>query len=67
MVGFYIQAGGTWSLLDQPVALEGMNPPHLIGRTVENRPVNSIHAVKQDDSGGVDLFVEDGRVIPQPF
>jgi hypothetical protein len=66
-VGFYVEAGGTWSLLDQPVALEGMNPPHLIGRTVENRPVNSIHAVKQDDSGGVDLFVEDGHIIPQPF
>jgi hypothetical protein len=66
-VGFYTEAKGTWSLLDQPAALDGMNPPHLMGRSVGNRPVNSIHAVKQDDSGGIDLFIEDGQVIPRPF
>jgi hypothetical protein len=66
-VGLYQNLDGTWTLIDQPVALKSTHTPHMYGTAKGKENLSSIRAVNVDGKGGVDLFVADGHIVKKEF
>lgn len=62
-LGVYQAANSVWTMIDQPVVLNGFGPPYCYGRDKRM----SLRSPKTNGPGGFDLFLENGHLLKKEF
>jgi len=62
-LGVYRETNAVWSMIDQPVVLNGFGAPYCHGRD----KLMSLRSAKIDGHSGFDFFLENGRLLKKEF